>query len=63
MAWTGNKKVFCVLEFAKTESNVMVQWGFRTVYRTEPPADKTGIVRVFYMLQHCDMGLMALLPV
>ena len=40
MAWTGNKKAFCVLEFAKTESIVMVQRRFRTVYDTEPPTDK-----------------------
>jgi hypothetical protein len=40
MAWTGNKKAFCVLEFAKTESSVMVQQRFRTKYHTEPSADK-----------------------
>ena len=41
MAWTGNKKAFCVLEFAETESIVTVQRRFRTMYHTEPPTDKT----------------------
>jgi hypothetical protein len=41
MAWTGNKKAFCVLQFAKNESILTVQQTFRTVYRTEPPTDKT----------------------
>ena len=41
MACTVNKKAFCVLEFAKTESIVTVQRRFRTMYRTEPPTDKT----------------------
>ena len=41
MAWTRNKKEFCVLEFAKTESIVTVQRMFRTMYHTEPPTDKT----------------------
>jgi hypothetical protein len=36
-----------VLEFAKTESVVTVQRRFRTVYRTEPPMDKT--IRERYM--------------
>jgi hypothetical protein len=47
MAWTGNKKVFFVLEFAKTESGVMVQWRFWTMYNPEPPMDKT--VHEWYM--------------
>jgi hypothetical protein len=47
MAWTGNKKAFCVLEFAKTESIVTVQRRFRTMYHTEPPTDKT--IREWYM--------------
>jgi hypothetical protein len=38
---TGDKKAFCVLEFAKTESIVTVQLRFRTKYHTEPPMDKT----------------------
>jgi len=43
--------VFCVLEFAKTESIVTVQKRFRTMYHTEPPTDKT--IREWYMkLQH-----------
>jgi hypothetical protein len=33
--------VFCVLEFAKTESIVTVQRRFRTKYHTKPPMDKT----------------------
>jgi len=41
MACTVNKKAFCVLEFAKTESIVTVQRRFRTMYRTEAPTDKT----------------------
>ena len=42
-----NKKAFCVLEFAKTESIVTVQWRFRIMYHTEPPTDK--IIREWYM--------------
>ena len=41
MAFTVNKKAFCVLEFAKTESIVTVQRRFRIMYHTEPPTDKT----------------------
>ena len=41
MAFTVNKKAFCVLEFAKTESIVTVQWRFQIMYHTEPPTDKT----------------------
>ena len=47
MAFTANKKAFCVLEFAKTESIVTVQWRFRIMYHTEPPTDKT--IREWYM--------------
>ena len=47
MAFTVNKKAFCVLEFAKTESIVTVQRRFRIMYRTEPPTDKT--IREWYM--------------
>ena len=47
MAWTGDKKAFCFLEFAKTESVVTVQRRFRTMYHTEPPMDKT--IREWYM--------------
>ena len=47
MAFTVNMKVFCVLEFAKTESIVTVQRRFRIMYRTEPPTDKT--IREWYM--------------
>ena len=46
MAWTGDKKEFCVLEFAKTDSIVAVQRRFRTMYHTEPPTDKS--VREWY---------------
>ena len=42
-----NKKAFCVLEFAKTESIVTVRRRFETMYRTEPPTDKT--IREWYM--------------
>ena len=35
------------MEFAKTESIVTVQRRFRTMYRTEPPTDKT--IREWYM--------------
>ena len=47
MAFTVNKKAFCVLEFAKTESIVTVQRRFRIRYHTEPPTDKT--IREWYM--------------
>ena len=47
MAFTVNKKPFCVLEFAKTESIVTVQRRFRIMYHTEPPTDKT--IREWYM--------------
>ena len=47
MAFTVNKKAFCVLEVAKTESVVTVQRRFRIMYHTEPPTDKT--VREWYM--------------
>jgi hypothetical protein len=36
-----NRKLFVCLQFAKTQSIVTVQRGFRTKYRTEPPTDKT----------------------
>ena len=47
MVFTVNKKVFCVLEFAKTESFVTVQRRFQIMYHTEPPTDKT--IREWYM--------------
>ena len=47
MAFTVNKKALCVLEFAETESIVTVQWRFRIIYHTEPPADKT--IHEWYM--------------
>ena len=47
MACTVNKKAFCGMEFAKTESIVTVQQRFRTMYRTELPTDKT--IREWYM--------------
>ena len=47
MAFTVNKKAFCVLEFAITESIVTVQQRFRIMYHTEPPTDKT--IREWYM--------------
>jgi hypothetical protein len=46
MAWTGNKKMFYVLEFAKTESIVRVHWRFWTMYYTEQFTDK--IIREWY---------------
>jgi hypothetical protein len=42
MATTGDKKEFCVIEFANTDSIMTVQRRFRTKYRTEPPTDKTN---------------------
>jgi hypothetical protein len=42
MAFSGEQKAFCVLQFAKTQLIVTVQHGFRTKYRTEPPTDKTA---------------------
>jgi len=47
MAFTVNKKAFCVLEFAKSESIVTVQRRFRIMYHTEPLTDKT--IREWYM--------------
>ena len=47
MAFTVNKKAFCVLKFAKTESIVTVQRIFRIMYNTEPPTNKT--IREWYM--------------
>jgi hypothetical protein len=41
MARIGDKKVFCVFEFAKTELIVTVQRRIGTKYHTEPPTDKT----------------------
>ena len=41
MTFTVNTKAFCVLEFAKTESILIVQRRFRNMYHTEPPTDKT----------------------
>jgi hypothetical protein len=46
MAFSGEQKAFCVLQFAKTQSIVTVQRGFRTKYPTEPPKDNT--VRDWY---------------
>ena len=47
MAFTVNKKAFCVLGFVKTESIVTAQRRFRIMYYTEPPTDKT--IREWYM--------------
>ena len=47
MAFTVNKKAFCVLEFAKTEWIVTVQRRFRIMYHTQRPTDKT--IREWYM--------------
>ena len=47
MAFTVNKKAFCVLEFAKTESIATAQRRFRIMYHTETPTDKT--IREWYM--------------
>jgi hypothetical protein len=46
MARIGDKKRFCVLEFAKTESIVTVQLKFQTKNHREPPMDKT--IREWY---------------
>ena len=40
MACTGVEKAFCVLQFAKCESIVMVQCQFRTQYHKDQPTDK-----------------------
>ena len=47
MAFTVNKKAFCVLEFAKTGSIVTVQRRFRIMYHAEPSTDKT--IREWHM--------------
>ena len=47
MAFTVNKKAFCVLEFTKTEWIVTVQRRFQIMYHTEPPTDKR--IREWYM--------------
>jgi len=47
MAFIVNKKVFCILEFAKTESIVTVQRRFRIMYHTELLTYKT--IREWYM--------------
>jgi hypothetical protein len=46
MAFSGVKKSVYVLQFAKTESIITVQHGFRTKYHTEPPTNKT--IREWY---------------
>lgn len=46
MAFTGEEKAFCVLEFAKSESVVSVQRAFRNKYRKQGPSDKT--IHVWY---------------
>ena len=46
MAFTGAEKAFCVLQFAKCETIVMVQRRFRTQYHIDPPADKP--IRTWY---------------
>ena len=51
MAFTVNKKAFCVLEFAKTESIVTVQRRFRISYHTEPPTDKFQQNRCLFVSQ------------
>ena len=40
MAFSGAEKAFCVLQFAKSKSIVMVQRRFRTQYHKDPPTDK-----------------------
>ena len=46
MAFTGAEKAFCVLQFAKCESIVIVQRRFRTQYHKDPPTDKQ--IRTWY---------------
>jgi hypothetical protein len=41
MAFSGEQKAFCVLQFDKIQSILKVQRAFRTKYRTKPPTDKT----------------------
>ena len=40
MTFTCAEKAFCVLQFAKCESIVIVQHQFRTQYHKDPPTDK-----------------------
>jgi hypothetical protein len=46
MAFSDERKYFCFMQLAKTESITTVQCGFRTKYHTEPPTDKT--IREWY---------------
>ena len=46
MAFTGAEKAFCVLQFAKCKSIVMVERRFRTQYHKDPPTDKP--IRTWY---------------
>ena len=46
MVVTGAEKEFCVLQFAKCESIVMVQRRFHTQYHKDPPTDKP--IRTWY---------------
>ena len=40
MAFTGAEKSFCVPQFAKCESMVIIQCRFRTQHHKDPPTDK-----------------------
>jgi hypothetical protein len=57
MMRTGDKKTSSVLDFAKTESTVTVQWRFWTKYHTEPPMDKTTVsgTRNFSRVAACPL--------
>jgi len=64
MAWTGNKKAFCVLDFAKTETIVTVQRRFRTIYHTEPPTEKNNSwvvheILAEWLLVRCETNRLA----
>ena len=46
MAFTGAEKAFCVRQFVKCESTVMVQRRFRTQCNKDPPTGKP--IRTWY---------------
>ena len=54
MAFTVNKKAFCDLEFARTESIVTVQRRFRIMYHTEPPTDNIYIYIARILTEWCS---------
>jgi hypothetical protein len=55
MARTGNKKAFCVLEFAKPESIVTVQRRFRTMYHHVPVRCKTKRLPLYWNFMYLPL--------